>query len=172
MITLPSYEHDARIWPNFGCAQATCHTGPVCLPGSVDEFTLFGTQEKRKASELPFQCLAGAALRLVIDYIEDFDGTIRGACCEALPVVVQLRVVLGKVSVSVMTCGRARWRVRSCLHGPFQWALRLRVPRSNDVWLLTFSDGDDDGPWRDACSSSKVKSARHSSHRDICDSNT
>lgn len=31
MMTLPSYEHDARIWPNFGCAQATCHTGPVWL---------------------------------------------------------------------------------------------------------------------------------------------
>ena len=33
MITFPSYEHDARIWPNFGWAQATCHTGPVCLVG-------------------------------------------------------------------------------------------------------------------------------------------
>lgn len=33
MITFPSYEHDARIWPNFGCAHATCHTGPVCLVG-------------------------------------------------------------------------------------------------------------------------------------------
>ena len=31
MMTLPSYEHDARMCPNFGCAQATCHTGPVCL---------------------------------------------------------------------------------------------------------------------------------------------
>lgn len=31
MMTLPSYEHDARMWPNLGCAQATCHTGPVCL---------------------------------------------------------------------------------------------------------------------------------------------
>jgi hypothetical protein len=37
MITLPSYEQDARICPNFGCAQATCHTGPVCLPNGTDE---------------------------------------------------------------------------------------------------------------------------------------
>jgi hypothetical protein len=73
--------------------------------GWADEFgscTVFGVQERRKASELPFQCLAGAALRLVINYIKDFDGTVRGTCCEALAVVIQLRVVLGKVSASVI----------------------------------------------------------------------
>jgi hypothetical protein len=57
----------------------------------------------RKASELPFQCLARAALWLVINHVKDFDGTVRGTCCEALAVVIQLRVVLGKVTVSVMT---------------------------------------------------------------------
>jgi hypothetical protein len=98
----------------------------------------------RKASESPFQCLACAALRLVINHVKDFDGTIRGTCCEALAVVIQLRVVLGKVTVSVMTSGCARWRVRSCPHVPFQWALRLRVPRNDEMWLLTFSEVDDD----------------------------
>lgn len=29
--TRPSYEHEARIEPNFGCAQDTCHTGASCL---------------------------------------------------------------------------------------------------------------------------------------------
>lgn len=28
IITLRSYEHDARMFPNLGCAHATCHTGP------------------------------------------------------------------------------------------------------------------------------------------------
>jgi hypothetical protein len=97
-----------------------------------------------KASKLPFQCLARAALRLVINHVKDFDGTVRGTCCEALAVVIQLRVVLGKVTVSVMTSEGARWRVRSCPHVPFQWALRLRVPRNDEMWLLTFSEVDDD----------------------------
>ena len=73
--------------------------GASVSAGWADEFgtfTVFG-------SELPFQCLAGAALRLVINYVEDFDGTVRGACCEALAVIVQLRVMLGKVSLSVMS---------------------------------------------------------------------
>jgi hypothetical protein len=64
----------------------------------------YSAQKRSDAGGLPFDCLASAALRLVIDYIEDFDGTIRGACCEALAVVIQLRVVLGKVSVSILTC--------------------------------------------------------------------
>lgn len=34
MRTLPSYEQDARMWPNLGCAHATCQTGPVCLSWS------------------------------------------------------------------------------------------------------------------------------------------
>ena len=29
MITWASYEHDMRILPNFGWAQAACQTGPV-----------------------------------------------------------------------------------------------------------------------------------------------
>lgn len=29
--TLPSYEHEARIDPKEGCAQASCHTGAVWL---------------------------------------------------------------------------------------------------------------------------------------------
>ena len=29
-MTLQSYEHDATMLPYFGCAQATCHTGPSC----------------------------------------------------------------------------------------------------------------------------------------------
>ena len=29
--TFPSYEQEASICPYFGCAQATCQTGPVCL---------------------------------------------------------------------------------------------------------------------------------------------
>lgn len=28
--TRPSYEQDAKITPNLGCAQLTCHTGPSC----------------------------------------------------------------------------------------------------------------------------------------------
>ena len=55
-----------------------------------------GSVDDRKASELPFQCLARAALRLVIHHVKDFDGTVRGTCCETLAVVIQLRVVLGK----------------------------------------------------------------------------
>ena len=98
----------------------------------------------RKASELPFQCLARAALRLVINHVKDFDGTVRGACCEAFAVVIQLRVVLGRVTVLVMTNGCAHWRVRSCPHVPFQWALRLWVPRKDEMWLLTFSEVDED----------------------------
>jgi hypothetical protein len=98
----------------------------------------------RKASELPFQCLTRAALRLVVNHVKNFDGTVRGTCCEALAVVIQLRVVLGKAMVSVMTSGCTRWCVRSCPHVPFQWALRLRVPRSDEMWLLTFSEVDDD----------------------------
>lgn len=90
--------------------------------------------------DLPFQCLAGATLGLIIDYVEDFDGTVRRTCCEAFAVVIQLRVVLGKVSFSVVTRRCSRWRVRSCPHEPFQWALR---PRNEDMWL-TFSDGEDD----------------------------
>jgi hypothetical protein len=35
MSTLPSYEQEARIWPNLGCPHATCQTGPVCLCKSV-----------------------------------------------------------------------------------------------------------------------------------------
>jgi hypothetical protein len=97
-----------------------------------------------KASELPFQCLARAALRLVINHVKDFDGTVRGTCCEALAVVIQLRVVLGKVTVSVMSSGCARWRVRSCPHVPFQWALRPRVPRNDEMWSLTLSAVNDD----------------------------
>lgn len=31
----PSYEQDARMCPNLGCAQATCQTGPVCLQGHI-----------------------------------------------------------------------------------------------------------------------------------------
>ena len=65
-------------------------------------------QMNRKASKLPFQRLARAALRLVINHVKDFDGTVRGTCCEALAVVIQLRVMLGKVTVSVMTSGCAR----------------------------------------------------------------
>jgi hypothetical protein len=70
-----------------------------------------------RASELPFQCLARAALRLVINHVKDFDGTVRGTCCEALAVVIQLRVVLGKVTVSVMSgvmCTLARTIMSSC----------------------------------------------------------
>jgi hypothetical protein len=93
-----------------------------------------------EASELPFQCLARTALRLVINHVKDFDGTVRGTCCEALAVVIQLRVVLCKVKASVMTSGCSRWRVRSCPHAPFRWALRLRVPRNDEMWLLTSSE--------------------------------
>ena len=32
---------------------------------------------------------------LIINYIKDFDGAARGTCCEALAVVIQLRVMLG-----------------------------------------------------------------------------
>jgi hypothetical protein len=95
----------------------------------------------RKASELPFQCLARAALRLVINHVKDFDGTVRGTCCEAVAVVIQLR---GKVMVSAMTSVCARWHVRSCPHVPFQWELRLRMPRNDEMWLLTFSEVEDD----------------------------
>ncbi len=62
--------------------------GASVSAGRTDEFRMRGMQVKRKASELPFQCLARAALRLVINYIKDFDGTVRGACCEALAVVI------------------------------------------------------------------------------------
>jgi hypothetical protein len=96
----------------------------------------------RKTGDLPFQGLARAALRLVIDHVKDLDGTVRGTCCEALAVVIQLRVVLDKVLVSVMTSGC--WRVRSCPHVPFQWALRLKVPRNDEMWLLTLSGVDED----------------------------
>jgi hypothetical protein len=34
--------------------------------------------------DLPFQCLAGAALGLVINHIKDFDGAARRTCCKAL----------------------------------------------------------------------------------------
>jgi hypothetical protein len=64
----------------------------------------YSAQKRSEASGLPFQCLASAALRIVINYIEDFDSTIRRARCKALDVVIQLRVVLGKVSVSILTC--------------------------------------------------------------------
>jgi hypothetical protein len=54
--------------------------------GWADEFRtfkVFGMQET-----LPFQCLASTALGLVINYVKNFDGTVRGACCEALAVVI------------------------------------------------------------------------------------
>jgi len=52
-------------------------------------------QRKRKGEHvIPFQCLTCAALGLVIYDIKDFDSTVRGARCEALAVVIQLRVVL------------------------------------------------------------------------------
>jgi hypothetical protein len=38
IITLASYEADARIVPNLGCAHATCHTGPVCLKVSKPDW--------------------------------------------------------------------------------------------------------------------------------------
>jgi hypothetical protein len=44
--------------------------------------------EEIKENMLPFQCLTCAALGLVIYYIKYFDGTVRGACCEALAVVI------------------------------------------------------------------------------------
>jgi hypothetical protein len=93
MITFPSYEHDARIWPNFGWAQATCHTGPVCLVGKS---CMSGERDRsiRGKYVIPFQRLTCAALGLVIYDIKDFDSTVRGARCEALAVVIQLRVVL------------------------------------------------------------------------------
>jgi hypothetical protein len=62
---------------------------------------------------------------------------LRGAC-RSNPAARRAR----QGDVSVMTSGCARWRVRSCPHVPFQWALRLRVPR-NDEMLLTFSGVDD-----------------------------
>ncbi len=46
-----------------------------------------------------------------------------------------------------MRCGCGRCRVRSCPRVPFQLALRLRVPINNELWVLTFSERDDDGPW-------------------------
>jgi hypothetical protein len=98
----------------------------------------------RKASELPFQRLARAALRLVINHVKDLDGTVRGACCEALAVVIQLRVVLRKVTVSEMANECAHWRVRSCPHVLFRWALRLRVPRNDEMCLLRFGEVDGD----------------------------
>jgi hypothetical protein len=70
MITFPPYEHDARMWPNFGCAQATCHTGPVCLSGGRMS-SRYSAQKRSEACGLPFQCLSSAALRIVINYIED-----------------------------------------------------------------------------------------------------
>ena len=36
--TLPSYEHDAKMTPNFGWAHDTCHTGPS-WPVNVAVFT-------------------------------------------------------------------------------------------------------------------------------------
>lgn len=50
----------------------------------ADEFRIRDAGKKG----LPFQCLAGAALGLVINDVENFDGTVRGACCEALAVVI------------------------------------------------------------------------------------
>jgi hypothetical protein len=133
MITLPSYEHDARIWPNFGCAQATCHTGPVCLPDD-DEF------EKRKSnseSGLPFQCLAHAALGLAIYYVENLDGTVRGACRETLAVVIQLRIVLERDMVlELMIRGALFYAcVRSYPHEQFLWVLGLREPKTKHMTL-------------------------------------
>ena len=54
MITLPSYEHDARICPNLGCAQATCHTGPECLQSQVNQVELL-----RNDDDEPLEDVAG-----------------------------------------------------------------------------------------------------------------
>ena len=31
LLTFLSYEQEAKMLPNFGCAHATCHTAPSCL---------------------------------------------------------------------------------------------------------------------------------------------
>jgi hypothetical protein len=58
------------------------HGASVSAVGE-DEFRTFTGKEG-----VPFQCLAGTALGLVINYVKNFDGTVRGACCEALAVVI------------------------------------------------------------------------------------
>jgi hypothetical protein len=107
MITFPSYEHDASIWPNFGCAQATCHTGPACLPSQMKVLSTQkkGAKNRRKRDVLPFKCLTYAALGLAIYHVKDFNGTVRGACRKAFAIVIQLRVVLERDVFSTLTSG-------------------------------------------------------------------
>jgi hypothetical protein len=78
MITLASYEHDASIWPNFGCAQATCHTGPPCLPLQMKYLSTKKKvwRDRREWDVLPFKCLPYAALGLAIYHVKDLDGTV------------------------------------------------------------------------------------------------
>jgi hypothetical protein len=122
MSALPSYEHDARIEPNFGCAQATCQTGPVCLQGrrgagrttrrarrrhqgrinGIEEHVRDELQ-RENGTNAPFQDLARAALRLAGDDVEHADGAVGGARRQALAIVVELRVVL-------QTCVQTRER--------------------------------------------------------------
>jgi hypothetical protein len=113
MSALPSYEHDARIEPNFGCAQATCQTGPVCLQGGRGAERTAGRArgnhpgkmngigehvrdelQRENGTNAPFQDLARAALRLAGDDVEHANGAVGGARRQALAVVVELRVVL------------------------------------------------------------------------------
>ena len=47
MRTFPSYEQDAKICPYFGCAQATCQTGPAWLGSGPSKMGIFHSENKR-----------------------------------------------------------------------------------------------------------------------------
>ena len=107
MITLPSYEHDAKICPNFGCAHATCQTGPVCLahPGTRSE----RARDARETTNSPLQSMPACALRLAVNNIKHLHRPVRGARRKPLAIVVELSIVLGtadRLSVRAFTPAR------------------------------------------------------------------
>lgn len=94
MMTLPSYEHDARMCPNFGCAQATCHTGPVCLRARCIEEVRCVKVGWWSRGHAPFEDLPARLGCLSVYDVEHSDCPVGRACCKPLPVVVQLCIML------------------------------------------------------------------------------
>lgn len=77
LLTFLSYEQEARMFPNFGCAHATCHTAPSCLhtKQEVDsKQEVEASKNTSLAKGLPFQC--GKVILCVVDNLKDLDGSV------------------------------------------------------------------------------------------------
>lgn len=71
--TFPSYEHDARMCPYFGCAQATCQTGPLCLYG----YQLEVRSSRVTTNDEPLQGLPWRRfLLLTVDNVKHLDSPV------------------------------------------------------------------------------------------------